>query len=289
MKTSSGVSLAIDSTDARHHGIRWITIVPFTVLHLGAIAAPFFFTWPALLTAVILYWLSISVGLAMGYHRLLTHRSYSVPKAVEYVLTVFGTLAMQGGPIPWVSRHRLHHHFSDTDHDPHSPRKGWLWGHIGWMLVQAHSDRVAGACAGYGKDLQKDRFYVWLTRYNHLPQAILAVLLLLLGGFPLLIWGIFLRAAVGLHATLLVNSASHLWGRRRFQTSDDSRNNWWVAVLTFGEGWHNNHHAFPKSARHGLKWHEPDLTYLLIHILQIFGVATSVHSVSRTRDASAER
>jgi stearoyl-CoA desaturase (delta-9 desaturase) len=261
-------------------GINWVSSIAFIVFHLGAIAAFFFFNWPAFLTAVGLYWVSLSLGIGVGYHRLLTHRSFQAPKFIEYFVAVCGTLALEGGPIAWVATHRIHHQFSDKPGDPHTPRDGKWWAHIVWMLVGDSTHGQTGEFAKYAPDLCKDRFIVWLSKYNYVPLVIVAILLFVFGGLPFLLWGVFFRVTLGLHATWMVNSLTHLWGRRRFQTRDDSRNNWFVAILSFGEGWHNNHHAHPTSARHGLAWFELDMSWLVIRFLQLVGLAKSVRVAS---------
>jgi sn-1 stearoyl-lipid 9-desaturase len=269
--------------DAREP-INWLVVVTLGLFHLGAIAAIFMFDWTALAIAVLLYWLAGSLGIGMGYHRLLTHRGYKTPKAAEYGLTVLGSLAMEGGPIDWVVTHRVHHAYSDREGDPHSPRDGRWWAHMGWLLVgqaQAYPEAVK---RHFAPDLMKDPVHLWINRNYALPVVLLGLLLLALGGWPFVTWGLFLRTVLGLHATWLVNSATHLWGTRRFATRDDSRNNWWVALLTFGEGWHNNHHAHPASARHGLAWYEIDLNWLGIRTLQLFGLAKSVQ-LTRIKDS----
>lgn len=264
----------------KRDGINWVTSIAFVVFHAGAVAAFFFFSWPAFFVALALYWISLSFGIGMGYHRLLTHRGYKVPKAIEYFLTVCGTLALEGGPISWVATHRVHHQFSDKEGDPHTPRDGKWWAHIVWMMVGDALHCDAGDQARYAPDMARDKFYVWLTKYHYVPLTVVGLILLAIGGLPFLLWGVFLRVTLGLHATWLVNSATHLWGRRRFATRDDSRNNWWVAMLSFGEGWHNNHHAHPTSARHGLAWYELDITWLTISLLEKLGIAKSVKVAS---------
>jgi stearoyl-CoA desaturase (delta-9 desaturase) len=259
--------------------INWITLVAFSFFHIGAVAAFFYFSWGALLTAAILYWVSLSFGIGMGYHRLLTHRSYKVPKAIEYFLTICATLALEGGPIFWVATHRAHHQFSDKEGDPHTPRDGKWWAHLFWMIVGESSSCDATVCAKYAPDLAKDKFHVWISRLHYVPLSLLAIGLLIFGGVDYLLWGIFFRVSLGLHATWLVNSATHLWGQRRFQTRDDSRNNWFVAAMSFGEGWHNNHHAHPTSARHGLAWYEVDIAWMTIRLLEKVGLAKSVKVV----------
>jgi stearoyl-CoA desaturase (delta-9 desaturase) len=195
---------------------------------------------------------------------------------MEYALTLCGTLALEGGSVSWVATHRAHHQYADRHGDPHTPREGKWWAHIIWMLVGEASRTRLHDCSRYAPDLVKDPFHVWLSRYHWLPLSVLAALLLALGGLPFLLWGVFFRVSAGHHATWLVNSATHLWGSRRFETHDDSRNNWWVALITFGEGWHNNHHAHPTSARHGLAWYEIDITWVSIRFLQAIGLAKAV-------------
>ena len=260
----------------RRDGINWISVSAFAVFHAGAVVALFFFTWPAFFAAVALYWISLSLGIGMGYHRLLTHRSYEPPKWMEYLLTTCGTLALQGGPISWVATHRIHHQYSDIPGDPHTPREGKWWAHLIWMLVGDATHNQTVEYARYATDLCKDRFLVWISRYNYVPLIVLGALLYAFGGLPFLLWGVFFRVTVGLHVTWMVNSLTHFWGGRRFATRDNSRNNLLVALLSFGEGWHNNHHAHPTSARHGLAWYELDMSWLAIRLLQLVGLAKSV-------------
>ena len=257
-------------------GINWVSVVVFAAFHVGAIAALFFFTWPAFFCAFILYWISLSFGIGMGYHRLLTHRSYKVPKPLEYFLTICGTLALEGGAIAWVATHRVHHQNSDKPGDPHTPRDGKWWAHLIWMLVGDATNCDVEECSRYAPDLVKDRVHVWLSKYHYIPLAITSILLLVFGGLPFLLWGLFVRVTLALHATWMINSLTHFWGSRRFLTRDDSRNNAGVALLTFGEGWHNNHHAYPSSARHGLAWYELDITWMTIWLLRLLGIAKMV-------------
>lgn len=246
------------------------------LFHVGAIAALFMFSWKSVIVAAVLYWMAICFGIGMGYHRLLTHRSYRVPKIVEYFLTLCATLALEGGPIFWVATHRIHHQKSDKEGDPHSPREGGFWAHVGWIIFGEANHNNTKVMSRYAPDLAKDPFHVWINNYHWVPMVVVGLALLFFGGWPMVFWGIFARVVVGLHATWLVNSATHMWGKRRFTTRDDSRNNWWVALLTFGEGWHNNHHAHPTSARHGLAWYELDITWIHIRLLQWAGLAKSV-------------
>jgi len=266
--------------------LNWITASFMALFHVLAIAAFFVFTWPALIAAVVLYVLAINVGIGMCYHRLLTHRGYKVPKLVEYVMSICGTLALEGGPIFWVATHRVHHQHSDHDGDPHTPNDGTWWSHMGWIISGRALHSETALLGRYAPDLVRDPFQLWLSRNHWVPLTTVGVGLfaggLLFGGWHLAIsmvlWAIFLRVTLGLHATWLVNSATHMFGSRRFETRDDSRNSWWVALLTGGEGWHNNHHAHPVSARHGLAWYEFDPNYYGIWLLEKLGIAKKVHT-----------
>jgi stearoyl-CoA desaturase (delta-9 desaturase) len=263
--------------------VNWVTAFFMAVFHIGAIAALFFFTWKAFLLAAFLWWVSGSLGIGMGYHRLLTHRGYKTPKWVEHFLTVCATLTLEGGPIFWVATHRIHHQYSDKPGDPHSPVDGTWWAHMGWILTGESMHHDTTILARYVPDLAKDRFHVWITKYHYVPIITLGVALLAIGGLRFLMWGIFVRTAIGLHATWLVNSVTHKWGSRRFSTHDMSTNNWLVALLTFGEGWHNNHHAHPTSSRHGLKWYEVDVNWYGIWMLKMLGLATQINTVELTK------
>ena len=262
---------------ASEEGINWVTAAFMALFHLGAVAALFFFTWKAFGVALLLWWASASPGVGMGYHRLLTHRGYRTPKWVEYCFTVCATLALEGGPIFWVATHRIHHKYTDKEGDPHSPRDGKWWAHMGWILLGKSLHRDTSTLVRYVPDLAKDKFHVWITKYHYVPMIVLGIVLFAVGGLPFLLWGIFLRTVVGLHATWLVNSATHSWGSRRFATRDRSTNSWWVALLTWGEGWHNNHHAQPVAARHGLRWYEIDFNWYGIWTLKMLGLARGVH------------
>jgi fatty-acid desaturase len=267
--------------------INWTTTIFMVIFHTCALIALFMFSWKALLVTLFLWWVSGSLGIGMGFHRLLTHRGFKTPKAVEYFLTLCGTLALEGSPIAWVVTHRIHHaHTEVQGKDPHTPRDGGWWAHMGWILrgtAQQHEDAVLRR---YAPDLMKDRFHLWLDRFYYVPLVLLGVLLFAWGGWGLLLWGTFLRVTVGLHATWLVNSATHMWGSRRFESNDDSTNNWWVALVTFGEGWHNNHHAHPRAARHGVAWYEIDINWWGIRALQFLGLATDIKLIGKAQPAT---
>jgi stearoyl-CoA desaturase (delta-9 desaturase) len=268
--------------------INWGDAITIVCLHVGAVAALFFWSWPAIICAALLTWVALSLGIGMGYHRLLTHRGYKTPRAVEYFLTLCGTLALQGGVIQWVATHRIHHAHTDAAGDPHTPRDGGFWAHVGWILVGTAQQHDQATLRRYAPDLMKDRFHLWLNRFYYLPLVFVGLLLFAFGGWAFVLWGVCLRVTLNLHVTWLVNSATHMWGRQRFQTGDDSRNSLWVALLTFGEGWHNNHHAHPTSARHGLAWYEFDPNWYGIRVLQLLRLAKSVKLVS-LKPAPAER
>ena len=260
--------------------INWNTLVFMIIFHLGALGAFFFFSWKWLAISIVLNWVGGSLGIGIGFHRLMSHHGFKTPKPIEYFLTVCGMFALQGGAINWVVTHRIHHAFTEQPGDPHSPRDGGWWAHMGWILkgtAQQHDDSVMRR---YAPDLMKDPVHVWLNRLYFVPVLLSGFVLLAVGGWAGLMWGVFFRVTFGLHATWLVNSATHLWGSRRFRTADDSTNNWWVALLSFGEGWHNNHHAYPMAARHGLKWYEIDFNWYGIVLLRILGLAKSIKLVS---------
>jgi len=265
---------------ANRQGLNVFTSIILVFLHIGAIAAFFFFTWQRLAVAVALYYVATGLGISMGYHRLHTHRSYRVPLWLDYFFAVCGTLTLEGGPIFWVATHRIHHQNSDQPGDPHSPRDGAFWSHVGWILFGETNHNNTRLMSRYAPDLAKFPFHVWLNNYHWIPILVLTAILYIAGGLPMVLWGNCLRIVFGLHATWLVNSATHMWGARRFATRDDSRNNWWVALISFGEGWHNNHHAHPTSARHGLAWYEFDPSWLLIKVLKACGIAKSIHVAS---------
>ena len=251
--------------------------IALLLIHIGALGVflPMFFSWSAVAVAVVFYVLT-GGGITLAYHRLLTHRSLVVPKPVEYALTIVGVLALQGGPIEWVAQHRAHHAHTDRDGDPHNSHRGMPWAHIEW-LFRTNGDRVAPPDrARWAPDLVKDPGMRFIEKYNVLMTVALAVVFFLVGGWSWVIWGIFARLVFTYHCTWLVNSASHAVGYQTFRTGDRSTNSWWVALLTFGEGWHNNHHAFPFSARHGLRWFEFDITWLTIRALAWMKLAKNV-------------
>ncbi|GAC1501199.1 MAG: fatty acid desaturase [Chamaesiphon sp.] len=263
----SGQSLALS----------WVSVAFFGAIHFLALLAPWFFSWSALGVMIFLQWLFGSIGICMGYHRLLTHRSFQVPKGLEYVIALLGALALQGGPIFWVSGHRLHHaHTEDNDKDPYSAGRGFWWSHMLWLFYPRSEFFDYENYKRFAPDLDRDPFYRWLNRYFLLLQLPLGILLYILGGWSFVIYGMFLRAVLLWHSTWLINSASHITGYRTFKSEDNSRNLWWAALLTYGEGWHNNHHAHPNVAKAGLEWWEIDMTWWVIQLLKMMGLAKKV-------------
>jgi stearoyl-CoA desaturase (delta-9 desaturase) len=250
-----------------------------------AVAAFFTFSWQNLVAAAICWWIAGSWGVGLGYHRLLTHRGFKTPKLLEYFLSACGTFALQSGPLAWVTTHRVHHAFTETDKDPHSPRNGTYWSHIGWIFRGTAQNQSEATMQRYSPDLTKDRVHVALNKYYYATSIVAGVILFAIGGWSMVVWAIFLRTVLGWHSTWLVNSATHLWGARRFDIRDDSRNNGIIAAITFGEGWHNNHHAYPRSARHGLTWKEFDVNWVQIKFLEKLGLAEGVYAY----DLSSEK
>jgi stearoyl-CoA desaturase (delta-9 desaturase) len=247
-------------------------------IHVIALAAfwPALFHWSSVVVMVVLMYLSGGIGVALGFHRTLTHRSLRLWKPLEYATSICGCLALQGSPIEWVATHRAHHAHTDREGDPHNAYRGFRWSHFLWLVMpNAHllTDEMKHH---YAPDLYAEPFYRFLHRYGIVFTILLAIGLYAAGGLSFVVWGIFVRLALVYQFTWLVNSAAHTIGYRSFQTDDRSTNCWWVALLGWGEGWHNNHHAFPFSARHGLRWYEFDATWLMIRALRVLRLASDV-------------
>ncbi len=265
--------------------LHWFSVLFFAIIHLLALLAPWFFSWSALGVTFLLHWFLGSIGICLGYHRLLSHRSFQVPQWLEYAIVLIGALALQGGPVFWVAGHRLHHAFTEhTEKDPYSAKKGFWWSHILWILYPRSEFFEYEKYQRFAPDLARDPFYCWLNRYFFALQIPLAVLLYILGGWSFVIYGVFLRAVLLWHSTWFINSVTHVWGYRTFEVNDNSRNLWWAAILTYGEGWHNNHHAYPHVAKAGWRWWEIDPTWWAIWVLKTVGLAQKVimPPISRT-------
>ena len=277
--------------------IFWVYAGAFGLIHLLSLLVllPWLFSWSAVALTVATYFLIGAVGINLGYHRLLTHRGFSVPKWLEHTIALLGVCNLQDAPARWVGVHRMHHQFSDHERDPHSPLVDFLWGHVGWLIYQNRYIGTPDFYDRYARDLLRDPFYMklertvgWFGVYGaHALLINLAGFLTgwvwtgtIMGGVQLglswLVWGVFLRTVLVWHVTWSVNSLSHLWGYVSYDTRDNSRNNWLVALLTSGEGWHNNHHAKPRSAAHGHRWWELDFTYWTILMLEKIGLAKDV-------------
>jgi stearoyl-CoA desaturase (delta-9 desaturase) len=266
------------------NNLSWPVIIGIGAMHVIALGAfiPGMFSLSGLLIGLVLVWVTAGLGITLCYHRLLTHRSFKTPKWFEYVLTVCGCLAWQGGPVTWVGVHRLHHKHSDSEHDPHSPQHGFTWAHMLWTL----HDKIEGINGhDAAKDLLRDTGLRLLDKYFWVPQFVLTVALFgigaLIGGWQLglswIVWAVAVRVVFVYHGTWFVNSAAHTWGYQNYEeTGEKSTNLWWVALWSFGEGWHNNHHAHPRSAAHGLRWFEFDLTYWTIRALSVVGLAKQI-------------
>jgi stearoyl-CoA desaturase (delta-9 desaturase) len=268
----------------------WNTIFFVSAFHLAAVAALFTFSWQNALAAFICWWVAASWGIGIGYHRLLTHRGFTTSRWMTRFLATCGSFGLQSGPIAWVTTHRLHHAFTDTEKDPHSPRgNGFWWSHIGWIFQGTAQLQTQATRQRYSPDLMKDPYLVWLDKYYYVTTLIAAAVLFAIGGWTMVVWAIIFRTVVSWHFTWLVNSATHLWGYRRFETRDDSRNNALVAAVTFGEGWHNNHHTFPRSAKHGFTWKEFDINWYQLRILEKLGLISKVFAYDLATESEAPR
>jgi len=281
-------------------GIDWRVVGWLGFIHLGALAAPFYFTWKGVLLALVLGWLTGGVGICMGYHRLLTHSSFNTFRPIRWIIAFLGNLAGQGSPLMWVAQHRRHHAFSDHEGDPHSPKHGAWWSHMLWLMPTFDTKYYEALFRRYAPDLLRDPFIRLLDKTFVIWYLVTGLALFLFGysiwdartGCSFVVYGMFVRMVYVLHSTWFVNSASHIWGYRNYATKDNSRNLWWVGLLTYGEGWHNNHHAFQRMARHGHRWWEIDLTYWSICMMEKLGLAWNVvHSVhgAHTRRRKAAR
>ena len=275
-------------------GLEWPAVLWIGMLHVGALAAPWCFTWQGAMLALVLSFVTGCLGVTVGYHRLLTHSSYETFPWIRRILAWFGMLAGEGPPIMWVAVHRKHHYFSDQEDDPHTPRHGRWWSHMLWMLPRHKTNDWSKLYARYAPDLLRERFMRFLNK-TFLWWQTLAGATFFAGGWliwdlptgvSLLVYGMFVRLVYVMNVTWLINSATHIWGYRNYNTDDDSRNLWWVALLSYGEGWHNNHHAQQRSARHGHRWWELDLTWLIIRFMQTIGLAWNVIDASTPSTSS---
>lgn len=263
-------------------GIDWPVLAWMAGMHVAAIAAFWFFTWPALIALAITHFMSACLGVTLGYHRLLTHGSLTVPPALKYFFSLCGMMSAEGSPLMWVATHRKHHVHSDKEDDPHSPLDGFWWSHILWFHPARSREEDIELFRRWAPDLYKDPVQQFFHRWFALFPILVGVALYGIGqyffnaGVSFVLWGLCLRMVFAYHCTWFVNSATHIWGYRNYQSSDQSRNLWWVAILAYGEGWHNNHHAHQRLAVHGHRWWEFDMTYFVIRILKATGLAKDV-------------
>jgi stearoyl-CoA desaturase (delta-9 desaturase) len=275
----------------------WPYTIAVIYYHLIALLAfvPWFFSWTAFFIGFAGLYVFGTLGINLCYHRLLTHRGLVVPKWLEHSLAILGICCAEDTPARWVAVHRRHHQHADVQEDPHSPLVNFFWGHMGWLFVENKALGRIGVFDRYAKDILRDKFYVKLERnLMGLKIIVASWAVFFLGGFlgllafggtlmeatqfglSILVWGVFVRTVVVWHITWSVNSVTHMWGYRNYETDESSRNNVWVGYIASGEGWHNNHHADPRSARHGHKWYEFDATYMIIRLLMMLGLARNV-------------
>ncbi|MEM7476730.1 MAG: fatty acid desaturase [Planctomycetota bacterium] len=278
-----------------------ITIVSVHILGFLAVI-PYLWSW----TAFIVFVLGIHVfgqGITIGYHRLLTHRSFKTPKWVEHCFAILGICSMQDTPARWVSVHRMHHMDSDDVPDPHSPRVNFLWSHLGWLMYINRKTYSVASLQRYAKDLLKDPFYMRLET-NPFYQFYFVLgqfaVFFLLGfglsfcfsfaiadavqlGSSMVMWGVIMRVIAVWHITFSVNSLSHMFGYTNYETGEDSRNNWFVALMSVGEGWHNNHHQDPSACTVQHRWWEIDISYYEVRFLQLIGLASNITPVRHTK------
>ena len=269
---------ATDESLAGVMRVDWVRVVPFMAVHVMCLGVIWVGWSPvAVGTAVALYALRM-FAITGFYHRYFSHRTFSTSRPAQFVFAFLGSSAAQRGPLWWAAHHRKHHRYSDTELDPHSPRQhGFWWSHVGWITAPANFPTDLSQVP----DLAEYPELRFLDRFDVVAPVVLALTLFLLGGWQLLIWGFFVSTVFVYHATCLINSAAHVFGKRRYETTDDSKNNFILALITFGEGWHNNHHRYPGSARQGFFWWEVDLTYYGLRVLQWLRIIHDLRPVPR--------
>ncbi len=261
------------SESFRLSAVPWADCIPFFAVHVVAAVFVWFvpFSWKAIVLCLVLYWIRM-FAITAGYHRYFSHRTYRMNRFWQFCLAFIGTTAVQKGVLWWAAHHRHHHKFSDKPEDLHSPKqRGFWWSHIGWFLTKYEETRW-----DLIPDLAKYRELVWLNRFHLVPPITLAIVLWLVGGWSALIWGFFVSTVLLWHGTFTINSLSHVFGSRRYQTTDTSRNNWLLALITLGEGWHNNHHTYQSSTRQGFFWWEIDVTYYVLKVASWFRIVSDL-------------
>lgn len=287
---------AFSQENLNRRNIDWVVLTFIVLMHVGCVAAPFFFSWSALGVCLVLHWLTCSVGICLGYHRYLAHRSFKLKKPAEWVVMFIGAISGEGSPLKWAATHRLHHQRSDQEGDPHSPLEGTFWSHILWLFNKHTPEENAALLERYAPELKERPVMQFFERCYGRVLTVTGLSLLgagyLVGGWfgavSMLLWGMCVRMTFAYHSTWFVNSATHLWGYRNYETRDQSRNLWWVALLAYGEGWHNNHHAHPSVAPAGHRWWEIDTTWWIIKALRFVGLAYDVRDRIPARNAAPE-
>jgi stearoyl-CoA desaturase (Delta-9 desaturase) len=295
------VEAAANAAEPGNDRIDWIRIIPFIGLHLACLGVFLVgFSWFALGVFVASYLVRM-FAITAFYHRYFSHRTFKASRPVQFLFGLVGASATQRGPLWWAAHHRHHHSVADQAADPHSPRHGFWWSHMGWFLSRRHF------ATDYARipDLACYPELRWLDRYDLMVPVLYAAGLFGLGallerlapglgtsGGQLLVWGYFLSTVALIHVTLTINSLAHCWGTRRYATRDDSRNNWFLALLTLGEGWHNNHHHFPGSARQGFYWWEIDVSYYVLKLMSWLGIIRGLkpvpENIRRARRVTAQ-
>ncbi|WP_145266332.1 acyl-CoA desaturase [Calycomorphotria hydatis] len=265
--------------------ISWPIAGWIIAMHVGACFAPFFFTWEALGVTVLLHWMTMSLGICLGYHRYLSHRSLKLRQPADLFCIFCGVISGEGTPLRWAAIHRLHHAQSDQHGDPHAPNEGKWWAHILWTFVVRPERETNMLLDQFAPDLKTRKILMFFEKTYIWWLIGTGVALYALGGMPMLLWGLCARMVFGYHSTWFVNSATHLWGYRNYESRDESKNLWWVAIAAYGEGWHNNHHAHPSNARAGHKWWELDPTYWVICGLKTVGLAYDVKDANPAKAA----
>ena len=268
--------------------IDWFRVIPFILIHFGALAAFWtHFEWHLVWIALFLFVIRM-FAITGFYHRYFAHKTFKTSRLMQFIFAFIGSTAAQRGPIWWASHHRRHHLNSDRHNDHHSPHTHhFLWSHMGWFLAKKNflTDRKVV------RDLIKFKELVLIDRFDWLPPVLLLLFLFVIGeylsltsgvsGLNMVIWGFCVSTILVYHCTFAVNSIAHLWGTQRYNTKEESKNNFFVALLTFGEGWHNNHHHYPGSIRQGFYWWEVDLTYYALRFLSFFGIVYNLRTVSK--------
>ena len=257
----------------------WLVSLPFYAVHVAAVVGVFLvgFSWQGVALALGLYYLRM-FGVTGGYHRYFSHRTYRTSRAFQFFLAVLAQTSVQKGALWWAAHHRDHHKYSDTPKDPHSYRDyGFWYSHVGWILSTETEETDYSRIS----DLARYPELRWLNNWHLVPPVALAVGLYLVGSWPALVWGFFVSTTLLWHGTFTINSLSHIWGKRRYATTDDSKNNPVLAIVTMGEGWHNNHHYYPRSVRQGFHWWQIDMTYYVLRALSAVGLVWDLNVPTR--------